>query len=248
MCTFTGSTLSSQIHHEVQSLQYGFLMPIKAIIFDLDGTIADSSGCIVAAAQSTQKHLSLKPITDDAVRGFIGRPLDEMLIDLFDIEGDLVQKAVTLYSTEYVRLTKTEEHLFDGAIETLERLREEGLLLAIATGKSQRGAESATQRLGLQPWFDSIHGIIPGTPGKPHPAVLMRAMRALNVVPEDCVMVGDTTFDLDLAHAVGVRTIAVSWGVHSLKLLQSRSPCICVQTFDELLEWVLHQKSTHSDR
>lgn len=223
-------------------------MPTKAIIFDLDGTIADSSGCIVAAAQSIQKTLSLKPVTDNAVRRFIGRPLDAMLTDLFDIKGELVRKAVALYSTEYVRLTNTEEHLFDGAIAMLKQLRKEDLLLAIATGKSQKGAEHATKRLGLQPWFDSIHGIIPGTPGKPHPAVLMRAMRALDVHPEDCIMVGDTTFDLDLAHAVGVRTAAVSWGVHSLKILQTRNPSICVQTFDELLEWIRVQKSNHSDR
>ena len=223
-------------------------MPIKAIIFDLDGTIADSSGCIVAAAQSIQKTLSLKPITDDAVRHFIGRPLDAMLADLFDIEGELVHQAVALYSTEYVRLTKTEERLFDGAIAMLEQLRKEGFLLAVATGKSQNGAEHATKRLGLQPWFDSIHGILPGTPGKPHPAVLVRAMRALDMNPEDCVMVGDTTFDLDLAHAIDVRTIAVSWGVHSLETLQTRSPDTCVQTFDELLQWIRVQKSNHSDR
>ena len=219
----------------------GFLMPIKAIIFDMDGTIADSSGCIVAAAQSIQKLLSLKPITDDAVRSLIGRPLGPMLAELFDIEGELVEQAVQLYSSEYVRLTKTEEKRFNGALETLAILQEKGFLLAIATGKSQHGAENATKRLGLQPYFDSIHGIIPGTPGKPHPAVLIRAMNALGVAPEECIMVGDTTFDLDLAHAIDVRTAAVTWGVHSIEKLQTRNPSVCVHSFDALLDWLLKQ-------
>ena len=165
-----------------------------------------------------------------------------MLAELFEIEGELVEKAVQLYSSEYVRLTKTEEKLFDGALETLKELREKGFLLAIATGKSQHGAENATKRLGLKPHFDSIHGIIPGTPGKPHPAVLIRAMNALGVRAEECIMVGDTTFDLDLAHAIDVRTAAVSWGVHSVDKLQTRNPSVCVHSFDELLAWLYTQK------
>ena len=217
-------------------------MPTKAIIFDMDGTIADSSDCIVAAAQSIQKLLSLKSITDDAIRNRIGRPLGPMLSELFDIEGALVEQAVALYSSEYVRLTKTEEKLFHGTIEVLKKLRERGFRLAIATGKSQNGAENASKRLGLKPWFDSIHGILPGTPGKPHPAVLIRAMNALKVKPEECIMIGDTTFDLDLAHAVGVRTVAVSWGVHSVETLQTRNPSVCVDSFDALLSWLLAQQ------
>ena len=228
--------------------RYGFLMPIKAIIFDLDGTIADSSDCIVAAAQSIQKLLSLRSITNDEVRQFIGRPLDEILTEIFDLKGEMIQKAVTLYSNEYTRLTKTEEHLFDGAVEMLELLRKEGFLLAIATGKSQHSAELSVKRLGIQTFFDSIHGIMPGTPGKPHPAVLIRAMLALNVQPEHCIMVGDTTFDLDLAHAIGVRTAAVSWGVHSLETLRTRNPSVCVHTFYELLEWLRPQKTNLRER
>ena len=111
-------------------------MPIKAIIFDLDGTLADSSGCIVAAAYSIQKILSLKPITADAVRTLIGRPLGPMLSELFDIEGAIVDKAIELYSSEYVRLTKTEEKLFNGALEILQQLREKGFKMFLEDIKS----------------------------------------------------------------------------------------------------------------
>ena len=121
----------------------------------------------------------------------------------------------------------------------LKALRKAGFKLAIATGKSQNGAERASARMGLAPLMDAIHGIVPGTPGKPDPAVLIRAMESLGVTESDCVMVGDTTFDLDLAHAVGVRTAAVSWGVHSSELLQSREPTVMVASFDALQAWLM---------
>ena len=211
------------------------------IIFDLDGTLADSSSCIVDAAQLVQRKLQLSPIQDAQIRSKIGQPLGEMLATLFAIEGPLLQTAVQEYSTEYVRLAQTEERLFDGTLPILKKLRGAGFKLGIATGKSQRGANHSTARLGLTPWFDSIHGILPGTPGKPNPAVLIRAMKALKSSPPTSIMVGDTTFDLDLAHAVGVRTAAVSWGVHPAEKLKTRNPDFFATDFRALAEWLLSQ-------
>ena len=131
-----------------------------------------------------------------------------------------------------MRLTKTLERPFPDTIGMLQRLRERGWLLAIATGKSQNGAENATRRMALAPLFDGIHGIIPELPGKPDPAVLMRAMADLGVSAEQSIMVGDTT-DLDMASAAGVPSVAVSWGVHSTEVLEGRSPSALVFTMTE---------------
>jgi phosphoglycolate phosphatase len=211
----------------------------KAIVFDLDGTLADSSSCIVDATHLVSKELGLAFPSEVSIRQKIGQPLAHMLATLLDISGDLVPTAVQIYSTEYVRLAKTEERLFEGTIPLLQSLRKTDYKLAIATGKSQRGAEHSTSRLGIQPWFDSIHGILPGTPGKPAPDVLLRAMHALNVSADECIMIGDTTFDIDLAQAIKVQTIAVDWGVHSKEKLMSRTPNHFVSNFAEL-EVLLH--------
>jgi phosphoglycolate phosphatase len=210
-----------------------------AIVFDLDGTLADSSPCIVGAAHHISDKLGLDRAEDSAIRQRIGEPLAPMLSALYGIRGELLDSAVREYSTAYVELAPRKERLFEGAIPLVRSLREGGFKLAIATGKSQRGAENATARLGLAPLFDSIHGIVPGTPGKPDPAVLVRAMAALGVSPEECVMVGDTTFDLDLSHAAGVRTAAVCWGMHSLEVLRLRKPAFIASTFQELRQWLL---------
>ena len=103
-----------------------------------------------------------------------------MLATLFGVSGDPLVALTRAYSETYVRLTKTLERPFPDTIGMLQRLRERGWLLAIATGKSQNGAENATRRMALAPLFDGIHGIIPGTPGKPD--VLMRAMADLGVL------------------------------------------------------------------
>ena len=214
-----------------------------AIIFDLDGTLADSTACVVGAAQFVGDALGLPAVTDEAIRRRIGEPLGPMLGALFSIDGAVLDAAVAAYSARYVEMARDGERPFAGAIPMLNALRDAGFRLAIATGKSQNGAERASKRMGLAPLMDAIHGIVPGTPGKPDPAVLIRAMESLGVSESDCVMVGDTTFDLDLAHAVGVRTAAVSWGVHSSELLQSREPTVMVASFDALQTWLLSLRS-----
>jgi phosphoglycolate phosphatase len=205
-----------------------------AIIFDLDGTLADSSECVVQSAQQVAQAAGLRTVSDEDIRQRIGEPLGPMLAALFGVSGDQLDGLTRAYSETYVRLTKTLERPFPESIGMLQRLRERGWQLAIATGKSQNGAENATRRMGLAPLFDGIHGILPGTPGKPDPAVLRRALADLGVSPAEAIMVGDTTFDLDMAAALSVPAIGVSWGVHATEVLQGRSPSGLVWNMGEL--------------
>ena len=192
----------------------------KAIVFDLDGTLADSSHCIVVSMHLVAEQMKLPPVSDSAIEDLIGKPLSVMFPTLYGTTPTQTEEAIDRYRVEYVRLTKTEEQLFDGVIPMLKSLKAHGYKLAIATGKNQEGAVNASARQGLTPYFDSIHGILPGTPGKPDPAVLLRAMKALDIPAEECVMIGDTTYDMQLAQAIGVEAIGVDWGVHSRDKLE----------------------------
>ena len=139
----------------------------KAIVFDLDGTLADSSHCIVASMHIVAEQMNLPPVSDHAIEDLIGKPLSVMFPSLYNTTPAQTEEAINRYRIEYVELTKTDEQLFDGVIPMLKALKAYGYKLAIATGKNQEGAENASARQGLTPYFDSIHGILPDTPGKP---------------------------------------------------------------------------------
>lgn len=209
------------------------------LIFDLDGTLADSADCIVTSMHLVANHFGWDPVSDKSIQDLIGKSLSVMFPTLYNTPDDKLQPAIDRYRVEYVRLTKTEEKLFDGIIPLLKKSNAMGFKMAIATGKNQAGAEHACDRLGLTPYFDSIHGILPGTPGKPDPAVLIRAMKALDSAAEECVMIGDTIYDMQLAQAVDVRAIGVAWGVHSQEKLEDCG--VSVATSVSKLAQLLHQ-------
>ena len=206
--------------------------------------MADSTDCVVAAANAVAQAVGIPAVEDADIRQRIGEPLGPMLAALFGVSGIPLERMVADYSAAYVRLAATLERPFDGTHALLVALKEQGWKLAIATGKSHSGAQSATARMGIARHFDTIHGILPGTPGKPHPAVLQRALDALGVRAEDAIMVGDTTFDLDLSAAIGVRNVAVSWGVHSVDVLLGRSPSFFASDMAALLEWLTDQRQS----
>lgn len=209
------------------------------LIFDLDGTLADSADCIVTSMHLVANHFGWDPVSDKSIQDLIGKSLSVMFPALYNTPDDKLQAAIDRYRVEYVRLTKTEEKLFDGIIPLLQKLNAMGFKMAIATGKNQAGAEHACNRLGLTSYFDSIHGILPGTPGKPDPAVLIRAMKALDSTAEQCVMIGDTVYDMQLAQAVGVQAVGVAWGVHSQEKLEDCG--VSVATSVAKLAQLLHQ-------
>ena len=215
----------------------------NAIIFDLDGTLADSTDCVVQSAHTVAAAAGLPSVTDEDVRQRIGEPLGPMLAALYGASGSTLEELIVAYSVEYVRLTATLERAFDGSEPLLQALREQGWKLAIATGKGQKGADKATERMGIASYFDTIHGILPGTPGKPHPAVLQRALDALGVAPDDAIMIGDTTFDMDMAAALGVDAVAVDWGVHGRSVLMSRTPVFYADDMAALGDWLCREFS-----
>ncbi|MFT5681235.1 MAG: phosphoglycolate phosphatase [Myxococcota bacterium] len=184
-----------------------------AVVFDLDGTVLDSSEIVVAALNQARTDLNLPPVAPAAIRSGIGLPLRGMVAMLCN-PGEDVDAITAGYRTHYIRLAPLHEAAFDGMKALIADLAAAGVALGIATGKSQHGADNAAGRHDLGQWIPAVHGIIPGTPGKPDPAVLVRALADLSVSTEQAVFIGDTTYDMNLAAAIGVETIGVLWGVH----------------------------------
>lgn len=210
---------------------------LRLAVFDCDGTLVDSQHAIVACMHAAFACESLPPPPAEDVRRVVGLKLAECVARLAPAE-DAVRHArlVEAYRENFFTLRQRPDHhepLFEGCLDALAALEGEGWLLGIATGKTRRGLDAVLERHGLQRRFVTLQTSDFG-PGKPHPAMLERALAETGAEPADTVMIGDTTFDMDMARNAGIAGIAVSWGYHSVPELLAAGATALVERYDQL--------------
>ncbi|MEO0714584.1 MAG: HAD-IA family hydrolase [Pseudomonadota bacterium] len=191
-------------------------MTLKLAIWDMDGTIVDSRAVIQSAMVRAFAKCGLPEPSYEATRKVVGLDLDEACRR---VAGDALDpgrlpELVDAYRTAFV-LQREEEHfhepLYEGAVDLLETLFQQGWLQAIATGKSRRGVDAVFEKHPLSKYFDTTWCADDG-PGKPHPFMCQAAMNALGVEAESALMIGDSIFDVQMGNAAGVETHGVTWG------------------------------------
>ena len=210
---------------------------IRLAVFDCDGTIADSQHSIIKCMHAAfEAHQLPKPKRDD-VRRVIGLPLEEAIASLVsDTEIHDVVGFSKNYGHAWNLLRKKEELeelLFPGILETLDILQKNNWLLGIATGKSLRGLNGTLKKHDILDHFVTIQTADKG-PGKPFPDMLHNAMEETGVKTAETVMIGDTTFDMEMAVNAGVMGIGVSWGYHTVEELRSAGATHVIFSFEQL--------------
>ena len=199
------------------------VMRDKLVVWDVDGTLVDSRRTIFEGVSEAYRGVGLEPPTYDRTRQIVGLGLrDAMAVLSPELPDEMVDRIAEGYRQAFQAWHRTPgfaEPLYDGAAETLDRLRDGGWKIAMATGKSRRGVETIIRMHGWADLFDSTHCADDG-PGKPHPAMLLEAMRALGAPPERTIMVGDTAHDMRMAKAAGAYAQGVSWGFHTAEEVQ----------------------------
>ena len=190
----------------------------KLVVWDVDGTLVDSRQTIFESMQRAFAAADLPPLTYDTARQVVGLGLLEGIgVLLPEADSETRAQVADGYKAAFgakVLQPGYVEPLYDGAAETLDRLRADGWRIAMATGKSRRGVETIVRMHGWADLFDSTHCADDG-PGKPHPAMVLEAMKALGVGPERTIVVGDTAHDMRMAKAAGAYAQGVSWGFHT---------------------------------
>jgi len=209
----------------------------RLLVFDWDGTLADSTTIIAEAIQQACRDLGLPPPDDAAARFVIGLGLADALRHV----------APSLPPADYPRLSERyREHylardpgipLFGGAREMLADLDARGFLLAIATGKSRTGLARALAQQRLAHRFVASRCADEGFP-KPHPDMLLALMDRCGVEPVETLMIGDTTHDLALARNAGASALAVTYGAHTSEGLSGFAPLATVASIAELAAWL----------
>ena len=211
------------------------------LVFDWDGTVADSVHHIVPAMEAAIDAVQLPVRTPEQIRAIIGLGMYEAARALYpDVEEKLCREMVTHYGQNYLLATQGNTVLFPGVRDTLEQLRESGYLLAVATGKSRRGLERVFTETGIKDYFHTSR-CADETFSKPHPQMLLEIMQALDVEPRQSLMIGDSHHDLQMAINASVGSIAVSYGAQPLHTLLEYKPLTKLDHMDELPVWLNNQ-------
>lgn len=212
---------------------------LRLAVFDCDGTLVDSQASIVssmAAAFEVHSH----PVPDsESVRRVVGLPLRVAMEHLLpQTDPDEHVKLENSYKEAFGDLRRRGEvsdPLYPGALDVLNILEEEGWLLGIATGKGHRGLKLTLETHGLMSRFQTLQ-TADSAPGKPDPGMLLNAMRDTGASPEGTAMIGDTTFDMEMAVNAGAMAIGVSWGYHPHDHLHSAGAHVIIDEFHALPE------------
>ncbi|MBI1207012.1 MAG: HAD-IA family hydrolase [Azospirillum sp.] len=192
-------------------------MPFSLALFDCDGTLVDSQHIIVAAMTAAWRDAGLTDPEPAAVRRVVGLSLVEAVAALLpEAAGGDHERLAACYRRAFFELRQNADHeepLFPGIRETLSALAEAGILLGIATGKSRRGLVALLRRLDLLESFVTLQTADDG-PGKPDPTMVRHALAAAGVGAAAAVMIGDTTYDIEMARRAGLASVGVAWGYH----------------------------------
>ncbi len=209
---------------------------MQLVILDVDGTLVDSQALIVAAQRRAFAACGLPAPTRERSLSIVGLSLREAFTALVGSSGP-VERLAEAYRDAFGELRADPAHaepLFPGIEAMIGRLAaRDDVVLGIATGKSRRGVSHLVLRHGWERVFATIQ-TADDAPSKPHPGMILQAMAETGVAPAKTAMVGDTSFDMAMARAAGVRAIGVAWGYHPVAALREAGADTVVQDAAEL--------------
>ncbi|WP_300073446.1 HAD-IA family hydrolase [uncultured Ruegeria sp.] len=211
--------------------------PLRLVLFDVDGTLVDSQGSIVHAMTASFQAASVAAPDREAILSIVGLSLPHAMACLAPDQSTSVQEVLVegykqAYYAHRKELGAASSPLYPGAREAIETLHETPeILLGVATGKSQRGLDALIEAHGLEQYFVTRQ-VADHHPSKPHPSMVQTALAETGVSEANAAMIGDTSFDMDMAAAAGVNGIGVSWGYHDNSALTAAA-CV-IETFDQL--------------
>ena len=205
----------------------------KLIIFDWDGTLMDSIDHIVNSMQGAIADMQYEFKEMSAIRNIIGLGMHEAILALFpDCKQDERLKFIDCYRDYFFEKSHNSD-FYPGALNTINSLKEQDYLLAVATSKGRNGLDRALNNYDLVDMFHTSR-CADETQSKPHPQMLEEILEELRIKPDEAVMVGDTAYDMEMARNANVPRIACSYGVHSRAKLMPYEPIACMQSITEL--------------
>ncbi|MDB5175799.1 MAG: hydrolase, family [Candidatus Saccharibacteria bacterium] len=209
-------------------------MAYGTILFDIDGTLCDPGDSIIESARFALAKLGIEETDEQALRRFVGPPLEYAFKDYYDFDEDTTKKAVTLFreklQSDGIKLYKA----YDGVTELLDELLRAGKTVAVVTSKINHIARAALESTGIAKYFEVVGSQQPDEVVKKE-VVLSRVLSELGVTDKSSVvMIGDRMHDIEAAKEYGIDSIGVLWGYGSLEELQEEGATHIVKDTHEL--------------
>jgi len=200
----------------------------KAIIFDMDGTLVDSSVTIVNAINYVRKNLDLEEMQRELILEKVNDPHLNPAEFFYEVPA-FTEEHEAWFSNYYTENHEQELQLYDGIIQLLKNLKEKGFVLAIATNAYRGSTLESLSHLKVLEYFDSIACYDDVPKGKPSPDMLEKNLKDLNVSTNECIFVGDSKRDLLAAEALSMDYTMINWGfsdyedaIHSVTKLEEK--------------------------
>ncbi|MCB1429618.1 MAG: HAD-IA family hydrolase [Nitratireductor sp.] len=198
---------------------------MRLVLFDVDGTLLDSAALIHACMCDAFADFGLPPPRPEASRAIIGLTLDRAIARVLDREIDDQVNALTVRYKEVwldnVGKPELQSPFFPGMLDLIHDLAgRDDLLLGMVTGKSRRGVVRLLDQYGLHAHFVTSR-TADDCPSKPHPAMVLECCSETGMAAHDTVVIGDTSYDMEMARSAGALAIGVSWGYHSVESLRA---------------------------
>jgi phosphoglycolate phosphatase/pyrophosphatase PpaX len=214
----------------------------KLFIFDFDGTLGDTKECVVSSFQKSLLHNNIPIIDKSEIIHYMGLSLPEVFKKLTHAKfiDSFYKKLVADYRIFYKEFLTSKTQIFPEVAETLKILKEKKVLCTIATSKKTEFAITSCKYLEIDKYIDFYIGDDMVINKKPDPEMVIVTLKRFNIDVKDAVMVGDSTFDIEMGNALMMDTVGVTWGAHSKELLTSVHPTYLINEFPQLLNLILN--------
>lgn len=211
----------------------------KCIIFDLDGTLVNTIDDLAGACDYLLKEQGIEPKwTLNDYKNFVGNGAKLLVSRAFDgkLSDEELDKLYAEFKVKYNEIKLDNAYAYDGMKEVVSALKKAGYKLAVCTNKPNISAVEMVETVYGKGVFDFILGAVDDVPKKPDPAMANMIINKLNVNAEECVWIGDSSVDIESAHNIGCKSIAVSWGFRSRESLVSAKPSLIADTPKDFLK------------
>ncbi len=216
-------------------------MLIRGILFDNDGTLVDTYGLMLSSFIYATKQVLGKEFSDDELMRGVGTTLESQMWAFTD-DPQVHQQLVDTYRSHNHEHHDSEVKAFDGVVEGLARLQEEGVALGVVTAKRHELAWRGLEIAGAAPYLEFLVGADDCAINKPDPAPIRVGLEKIGLDASECLYVGDSPFDIQAGSAAGCATVAVLWGVFGEDVLLAEKPTYVVRSFSELVDLVIQNR------